>query len=84
MIVSMRFLRFSVILLVAVVSTKAATLSGTIRDSEGAAISNAHIIVHWDPSGSNYLNDNLGTKQDITATSDSKRTIFSGIGSRFL
>jgi len=63
----------TMLLLLVVVTTRAATLSGTVRDSEGAAISNAHVIVHWDSSGSNYLNDNLGTKQDITVTSDSKR-----------
>ncbi len=68
----MKFLRFSVLLLFAAVSTKAATLSGTVRDSEGAVILNAHIIVHWDPSGANYLKDNLGIKQDIAATTDSK------------
>ena len=67
----MNLIRFAVLLLLAVVSTRAATLSGTVRDSEGAVISNAHVIVHWDPSGSNYLKDNLGIKQDIVATSDS-------------
>jgi hypothetical protein len=35
-----------------------------VRDSEGAAIANARVLVHWDPSGSNYLKDNLGIKQD--------------------
>jgi hypothetical protein len=67
----MNLMRFIVLLLLAVVSTKAATLSGTVRDSEGAVISNAHVIVHWDPSGSNYLKDNLGVKEDIAATTDS-------------
>lgn len=61
-----------VLFLVAAVSTKAATLSGTVRDSEGAVITNAHVVVHWDPSGSNYLKDNLGVKQDIVATTDSR------------
>ena len=68
----MRLLRFSALLLLAAVSTRAATLSGTVRDSERAVIANAHVIAHWDPSGSNYLPDNLGIRQDITATSDSK------------
>ncbi len=71
-IASMRFLRFSLLLLLAAVSTESATLSGTVSDSEGAVIPNTQIIVHWDPSGSNYLKDNLGIKQDITTTSDSK------------
>ena len=41
-------------------TARAATLSGTVRDSEGAVIPNAHVIVRWDSSGSNYLKDNLG------------------------
>jgi uncharacterized GH25 family protein len=64
----MKSMSFSVILLLAAVSAKAATLSGTVRDSEGAVISNAHIVVHWDHSD---VKDNLGIKQDIVATSDS-------------
>lgn len=51
-------------------SVHAATLSGTVRDSEGAVIANAHIVIHWDSSGSNYLKDNIGIKEDITATTD--------------
>jgi len=64
-------MRLTMLLLLSVASTTAATLSGTVRDSEGAVISNAHVIVHWDPSGSNYLKDNLGIKQDIATTTDS-------------
>jgi hypothetical protein len=67
----MSLIRFAVLLLFSVVSTRAGTLSGTVRDSEGAVISNAHVVVHWDSSGSNYLKDNLGIKQDIAATTDS-------------
>ena len=64
-------MRLLVLLLLATCSTKAATLSGTVLDSEGAVVPNAHVIVHWDSGGSNYLKDNHGTTQDITATSDS-------------
>jgi hypothetical protein len=67
----MRMLRISVILLLAVSSAKAATLSGTVRDPEGAVIANAHVVVHWDSSGSNYLKDNVRIRQDATASSDS-------------
>jgi hypothetical protein len=45
---------------------KAVTFSETVQDSEGAVIASAHVIVHWDPSGSNYLKDNLGEERDIT------------------
>jgi hypothetical protein len=58
------------VMLLTASSLQAATLSGTVRDSEGAAIAKAHVIIHWDPSGSNYLKDNIGIKQDVTATSD--------------
>ncbi len=61
---------FFIFLLFAAAPANAATLSGTILDSEGAAIAGAHIIIHWDHSGSNYLKDNLGIKEDITAKSD--------------
>jgi len=67
----MNLIRFSVLLLLAAVSARAATLSGTVRDSQGAVIAGAHVVVHWDPSGSNYLKDNIGIKQDIVATTDS-------------
>lgn len=67
----MNLMRFAALLLFSVVSTRAGTLSGTVRDSEGAVIANAHVVVHWDPSGSNYLKDNIGIKQDIAATTDS-------------
>jgi hypothetical protein len=70
-IANMRYLRLPILLLLVTCSAKAATLSGTVLDSEGAVISNAHVIVHWDSSGSNYLKDNHGITQDITVTSDS-------------
>jgi hypothetical protein len=63
---------FAILLLLAAASTRAATLSGTVCDSEGAVIPNARITVHWDASGANYLKDNLGVKQDLSVTSDSK------------
>jgi Carboxypeptidase regulatory-like domain len=67
----MSLARFALLLLLPAVSTNAATLSGTVRDSEGAVIANAHLIVHWDPAGSDYVKDNLGTRQDVDATTDS-------------
>ncbi len=67
----MNLIRFAVLLLSSVASTRAGTFSGTVRDSDGAVISNAHVVIHWDPSGSNYLKDNLGIKQDVEATTDS-------------
>lgn len=47
------------------------TLTGTISDSEGAAISRALIIIHWDSSGSETgLRTNVGTKEDTKVTTD--------------
>jgi hypothetical protein len=66
----MKLLRFALFLMLSVVSTRAGTLSGTVRDPEGAAISNVHIVIHWDSSGSAYLKDNLGIRQDFVATTD--------------
>ena len=53
-------------------------LSGTVRDSEGAVISEAHIFVHWDPSGSEVgLTTNVGIKQDLTLTSNNNGSFVS-------
>ena len=47
-------------------------ISGQIRDSEGAAIEKARVLIHWDPAGSSVgLSSNIGIKQDIIATTDS-------------
>lgn len=51
-------------------SAVAATFSGAVVDSEGAVIAGAHVVIHWDPSGSNYLKDNPGIKQDMILTTD--------------
>jgi hypothetical protein len=46
-------------------------LSGVVRDSEGAVISDAHIFIHWDSSGSKVgLTTNVGIKQDLVLTTD--------------
>jgi len=47
------------------------TITGFVADSSGAAIVRAHILVHWDPSGSTVgLKDNLGLSHDLTTTTD--------------
>ncbi|MGC1416214.1 MAG: carboxypeptidase-like regulatory domain-containing protein [Candidatus Acidiferrum sp.] len=50
--------------------THAATLSGTVVDSQGAAIPKAHLVVHWDSVGLDGVKDNLGTTDNKTATTD--------------
>lgn len=71
-IAPMRLLRLSGVLFLAAISTNAATLTGTIRDSGGAIIPNAFITVHWDSGSSNGLDGKPVTQKDVTATSDSK------------
>jgi len=47
-------------------------ISGQITDSEGAALANARVLVHWDSSGSTVgLRDNIGIKQDLAVLTDS-------------
>jgi len=45
--------------------------NGAIRDSQGGVISGAHVLIHWDPSGSDVgLTSDVGIKQDLTLTTD--------------
>jgi Carboxypeptidase regulatory-like domain len=61
-----RLLALMVLCFVGVTSLSAQqSLVGHVTDSEGAAISMARVLIHWDPSGSmTGLRDNVGTKQD--------------------
>jgi hypothetical protein len=46
-------------------------ITGQVTDSEGAVITKARVLVHWDPSGSTVgLVDNIGTTQDISVVTD--------------
>jgi hypothetical protein len=48
-------------------------LTGVVRDSEGAVISGARILIHWDSSGSTVgLTTNVGIKQDVVLTTDAE------------
>ena len=60
----------ALLFLLLALTSNATTLSGTVRDSEGAVIAKAHVVIHWDPAGSNYLGNNLGIKEDITVSTD--------------
>jgi hypothetical protein len=54
-----------------VASQPQSSITGQIADSEGAAIANARVLVHWDPSGSKVgLSDNIGIQQDVMVTTD--------------
>jgi hypothetical protein len=46
-------------------------IAGRIVDSEGAAIAEARVLVHWDSAGSTVgLSDNIGIQRDIILTTD--------------
>jgi Carboxypeptidase regulatory-like domain len=41
-------------------------IAGRVTDSEGAAIPNARVLIHWDSSGSKVgLTDNIGITEDV-------------------
>jgi|SRR5579862_3307875 hypothetical protein len=67
----MKPLSVALLLLMSAFTCKAATFAGTVRDSEGAVIAKAHVVIHWDPAGSNYLGDNVGIKEDISVNTGS-------------
>jgi Carboxypeptidase regulatory-like domain len=51
--------------------SKKGKLSGTVRDSEGAIISGAIVIVHWSSSGSDVgLEANVGLSEDLHLETD--------------
>jgi hypothetical protein len=66
----MRTLSIFLLLSLAAISTKAGALSGTVKDSEGAAIAGAHIVIHQDTSGDSSLRDNKSVPADITVVTD--------------
>src|SRR6476646_10304316 len=71
----MKHLSFTVALLLLSVSFVAAQqqsgIAGQFVDSEGAAIANARVLVHWDSAGSKVgLSDNVGIQNDIIMTTD--------------
>lgn len=57
---------------------------GQVTDSEGAAISSARVLVHWDSSGSTVgLKDNIGITQDITVVTDASGNFTASVPSGF-
>lgn len=48
----------------------AATLFGTVVDSQGAAISKAYVAIHWDSVGLDGVKTNSGTNENKTAVTD--------------
>jgi len=50
-----------------------ATITGRVTDSEGAAISHARVLVHWDSAGGAVgLTDNVGLTDDLSVFTDGK------------
>src|SRR5215469_747483 len=71
MVKELEWIEMALLLLILAFTSQAATLSGTVRDSEGAVIAKAHVVIHWDRAGSEYLGNNPGIKEDITVTTES-------------
>lgn len=69
-----RFIRAFLLTLLCVSFASAApesAITGQITDSEGAVITNARVLVHWDPSGSAVgLRDNIGIEKDVVVLTD--------------
>ena len=46
-------------------------IAGQIVDTEGAAIADARVLVHWDSAGSTVgLSDNIGIQTDLVVTTN--------------
>jgi Carboxypeptidase regulatory-like domain len=47
------------------------SIAGHVLDSEGGALANARVLLHWDPSGNKVgWSDNTGIPRDATAVTD--------------
>lgn len=67
--------RLSLVLVLAVCASagpsNTSVIKGVVRDSEGAAIGGAYVLIHWDSSGSTVgLTTNLGSKEDTRVTTN--------------
>ncbi len=57
--------------LLAAAAQRQSGITGEIVDPEGAAITNARVLVHWDSAGSTVgLSDNIGIQHDVIVTTD--------------
>jgi hypothetical protein len=61
---------FAIALFVSAVPPANGKLSGSVTDQNGTAVSEAFIVVHWDPSGSTVgLTSNVGISHDLNLQS---------------
>src|SRR5579864_8490770 len=52
-------------------SAASTLITGQITDSEGAAIAQARVLIHWDSAGSTVgLSDNIGIQRDLIVMTD--------------
>lgn len=68
----MKPLLFALLLIVRIFAVaQQGSIAGRIADSNGAAIGNARVLVHWDPAGSTVgLKDNVGVRTDVSVKKD--------------
>jgi hypothetical protein len=61
---------FAIALFTSAVPPANGKLSGSVTDQNGAALSEAFVVVHWDPSGSTVgLASNIGISHDLNLQS---------------
>jgi hypothetical protein len=54
-----------------VFSAASTSITGQITDSEGAALAQARVLIHWDSAGSTVgLSDNIGIRRDVIVRTD--------------
>jgi hypothetical protein len=70
-VTSLKILLLALVLLTPSSETMKSSLRVGVRDSNGAAIAGAKIVVHWDPAGSSVgLLSNVGIKEDLRLETD--------------
>jgi hypothetical protein len=77
-VASLRILLLVVVLLARSSETMKSSLRVEVKDSNGAVIAGARIVVPWDPAGSSVgLLSNVGMKEDLRLETD-QQSRFSG------
>lgn len=67
----MKWHQLAAVLFTFAVPMHAATLRGVVIDSQDAVIQHVRVLVRWDPIGLDGVTENVGLKDDATATADS-------------
>lgn len=60
----------AIAILLGCATAHAGTLSGIVRDATNSGVPNAHVTIHWDPTGSPNPMADGKARQDISVTTD--------------